>query len=117
MFLATVIVGSIVAVLYLAAGIPKVTQAPKALAQARELSIAPRSYTRIGILEVLGAGGVVIGLRLPWIGVAAAGGLVLMMVGAVIAHLRAGQSPRVALPAIIFAALVIGYLRTRILSA
>jgi DoxX-like protein len=45
----------------------------------------------LGTLKLAGAGGLVAGLLgIPLIGVAAAAGLVLFFVGAVIAHVRAG---------------------------
>lgn len=43
----------------------------------------------LGILKAAGALGLLIGIRVPLIGIAAASGLTLFFVGAVITHLRA----------------------------
>ncbi len=45
--------------------------------------------TIIAVLEILAAIGLLVGLRRPVVGVAAAAGLVALMVGAVIYHIRA----------------------------
>jgi uncharacterized membrane protein YphA (DoxX/SURF4 family) len=50
----------------------------------------PESWmTVLGILEAAGALGLLIGFRVPLIGTAAAIGLILFFVGAIITHLRA----------------------------
>ena|SRR5207248_1683690 len=50
----------------------------------------PESWiTTLGILKAAGAAGLVIGIGVPLIGVAAAIGLILFFVGAIITHLRA----------------------------
>jgi uncharacterized membrane protein YphA (DoxX/SURF4 family) len=117
MNIATVIVGSLLALAFIAAGLPKVVKAQSALTQAEEVKIAPTSYQIIGVLELLGAAGVVLGLWISWLGVAAGAGLALMMIGAVVTHVRAGQSANKAIPAIAFAALALGYIVLRLLSA
>jgi hypothetical protein len=45
--------------------------------------------TTLGILKAAGAAGLLIGIRVPLIGTAAATGLTLFFVGAIITHLRA----------------------------
>ncbi|HVO79258.1 MAG TPA: DoxX family protein [Terriglobales bacterium] len=45
--------------------------------------------TMLGILKAAGALGLLIGIRVPLIGTAAAVGLILFFVGAIITHLRA----------------------------
>jgi len=45
--------------------------------------------TILGVLKAAGALGLLVGIRVPLIGTAAAVGLVLFFVGAIIAHLRA----------------------------
>ncbi len=50
----------------------------------------PESWiTMLGILKAAGAIGLLVGIRVPLIGTAAAVGLVLFFVGAIITHLRA----------------------------
>jgi uncharacterized membrane protein YphA (DoxX/SURF4 family) len=116
-FITTVIIGSILAAMYLAAGLSKAMSAPQTVVQAAELKIQPRCYRLIGIVELLGAAGVVIGLWVPLLGIAAGIGLGLMMVGAIVAHLRVGQSLQHAVPALVGAALAVGYIVLRVLVA
>jgi hypothetical protein len=56
----------------------------------------------LGLLKAAGAVGLLFGLLgVPFIGTAAAGGLVLFFVGAVLTHFRAGDySPSVGFPAL-----------------
>jgi hypothetical protein len=49
----------------------------------------PESWlTVLGILKAVGALGLLVGIGVPLIGVAAAAGLVLFFIGAIVAHLR-----------------------------
>jgi hypothetical protein len=60
------------------------------LNNAARLSVPESWLTMLGILKAAGAGGLLLGLiGVPLIGTAAAIGLVLFFVGAIIAHLRA----------------------------
>jgi hypothetical protein len=47
--------------------------------------------TVLGILKGAAALGLLVGIVVPLIGIAAAGGLVLFFVGAIVTHLRAGE--------------------------
>lgn len=50
----------------------------------------PESWmSTLGILKAAGAVGLLVGIWQPWIGTAAAVGLILFFVGAIITHLRA----------------------------
>lgn len=57
--------------------------------QADQLGVPRWSTVPLGVLLGAGALGLLVGLRVPEIGVLAAGGLVLYFVGALLAHLRA----------------------------
>jgi hypothetical protein len=49
----------------------------------------PESWmTLLGVLKAAGALGLLVGIRVPMIGIAAAVGLVLFFIGAIIAHVR-----------------------------
>lgn len=54
-----------------------------------ELGVSDSLGTLIALLEILAAIGLVIGLRRPRIGIAAAGGIIALMIGAVVYHVRA----------------------------
>lgn len=56
----------------------------------------------VGFCEVLGAIGLLIGFWKSGIALLASGGLVLLMVGAVFAHFKAGQGIGLAMPALVF---------------
>ena len=58
-----------------------------------------RKFT--GVLELLGAFGLILGYFLPYFTVAAAGGLTLLMVAGVVVRIRCGDSLVAALPAFI----------------
>lgn len=68
----------------------------------------------LGGLEVLGAIGVIIGLvsdgNTEWIGVFAAIGLIVTMVGALVYHARAGDEPKEMGPAAMLLLLSIAYI-------
>lgn len=59
----------------------------------------------VGLLQWAAAAGLIIGLDLPWLGQAAAGGLALMMVVAVAARVRIRDSALQMLPAAAYLAL------------
>jgi hypothetical protein len=102
---ATVLVTFLLALLFLATAAGKLTGHTASISSRDHLLIAPVRWQQIGLLEVAGAIGVLIGLTLPPLGIAAAAGLVLLSLGAIATHVRAGDKPRAALPAL--AALVL----------
>src|SRR5438093_3323076 len=53
------------------------------------VSVSQSWITTLGTLKAAGALGLLVGIAMPLIGVAAAGGLVLFFVGAIVTHLRA----------------------------
>ena len=57
--------------------------------QADQLGVPRWSTFPLGVLLAAGSLGLLLGLRVPTVGVLAAGGLVLYFVGALLAHLRA----------------------------
>lgn len=76
----------------------KAARAPSSVALRDRLGVAPRLWTGIGVLEGFAALGLLVGVVRPAVGTAAAAGVALLMLGAVIAHLRAGLSGRPLLP-------------------
>jgi uncharacterized membrane protein YphA (DoxX/SURF4 family) len=96
------VVQILLALAFLAAGFPKATQPIPALAKritwAKDI---PTPLVRfIGVAEILGALGLILPALtgiLPWLTVAAAIGLAIMMVAAIIFHLMRGETSRIAL--------------------
>lgn len=100
MIVAYWIVAGVLALMYLAAGGMKLAQ-PRQKLQASGMGFvedfsAP-SVKLVGAIEVLGALGLILPVitRIaPWLSVAAAIGLVLVQVGAIIVHVRRGETNR-----------------------
>lgn len=95
------VVQILLGVVFLGAGVAKMTQAKEKLQTNMKWveDFAPNTVKGIGALEALAG----IGLILPWLtGILpvltplAAVGLVLTMVGAIITHIRRGEAPMVA---------------------
>lgn len=75
----------------------------------------PESWmTTLGILKAAGALGLLIGIAVPLIGTAAAVGLILFFVSAIITHLRGGDYSLG--PAIVFLLLAVAVLALRLAS-
>ncbi|MFB6392117.1 DoxX family protein [Polymorphospora lycopeni] len=92
----------ILAVSFLFTGLPKATGQPSAIEHGKHLGFSARNYRALGVLQILGAAALGLGLIWKPIGVAAAIGFTLMMAGAVIVHLRAGDPAARMLPAAAF---------------
>lgn len=76
------------------AGIGKIAGAKVSLEQRDALSVPPALWRTIGVLELLGVLAVVgawLGLAPTWLGQAAAVGWILLIIGAIVARLRAGS--------------------------
>jgi hypothetical protein len=67
------------------------------------------AYRRIGLLEIAGAIGLLLGAIQPLIGALASAGLLLLLGGAVSAHLRHGDGPHEFAPAVVGGVLVAAY--------
>jgi DoxX-like family len=120
MFITTAIIAVLLAMAFLAAGLPKIAGQEKSVAQADHLGV-PRGINRgIGGLEVLGALGalgVVAGLWSAWLGVAAGIGLTLLMIGALGSHARAKDPGKAMAPAAVFGLIAVVYVVLRAATA
>jgi DoxX-like family len=94
-----VVVTVITAIVTAAVAIPDFIPAGFVLANSAKVHV-PRSWLpTLGALKVAGAIGLLVGLvGLPAVGIAAATGLVLYFIGAVIAHVRARVLYNIAFP-------------------
>jgi DoxX-like family len=93
MFPAVAVISLLLAAMFLGVGTVKLVGIEWSLNHARRLGYPVRVWRGIGALEVAAALGLVVGLFVAPLGVAAAAGSVLLMVGAVISHLRVGDGP------------------------
>lgn len=95
----TVAVSVALALLFLAAGITKLAGVSSTEEMRGHLAITVAQWRTIGALEFAGAVGVLLGLAVEVLGIAAAAGLLLTASGAIATHLKAGDPPKAAIPA------------------
>jgi hypothetical protein len=103
---------AVLAAIFTVTGLIKLTQ-PRQKMAASFMSwaarVSDRQFRAIGLVEVLGAAGLVLPAALgiaPMLTPLAALGLGATMVGAVLTHLRLGETERVAVPLILLALLL-----------
>jgi uncharacterized membrane protein YphA (DoxX/SURF4 family) len=99
----TLVLSILLALVFAAAGTQKALRAKTAVANAEHLGYSVGSMQLIGGLEIAAAAGLIIGLFWTPLGIAAATGLVLLMIGAVVSHARVKDKVAVLLPAAVLA--------------
>ena len=95
----------------------KVLRAESMQKRAAHVGFTVDEYQKVGALEVLAAVGLGIGIGVPVIGALAGCGLLVLLGGALVAHLKAGDGPLEMAPAIVVAVLVSAYLVTAVVIA
>jgi uncharacterized membrane protein YphA (DoxX/SURF4 family) len=100
MDVAATVMSIMLAVLFLTLGTSKLLMVPFQTTMAERLGVSANLYRVVGALEVAATAGLVVGLFWAPLGVAAAIGLVLLLIGAAGAHRRAGDGPKETLPAV-----------------
>ena len=108
--IATTILAAVLVVAFAAASAAKVAAVPAMRARAAHVGFTVTAYRRIGILEILGVLGLLVGAFVPVIGALAAAGLLLLLGGAVVAHVRSGDSLRELLPAVVLGLTTLAFL-------
>lgn len=83
---------------------------PKMRQSAAHFGIPWNRYRLIGVAELAAAAGVLIGLFWRPAGLLAAGGISMLLLGALVTHRRAHDTAREALPAFVALAITIAYL-------
>jgi DoxX-like family len=91
----------ILSVLCLLPAAGKLIGHPRMRASASHFGIAWERYRLIGVAELAAAAGVLAGLAWRPIGVSAGFCLAALILGALYTHIRAGDSPREAAPAVV----------------
>lgn len=117
MNLAANILAGLLAAFLLSLGAAKVLAVPRMRTTTDEAGYSITAYRGIGILEMAGAAGLVVGLIVPALGTAAAAGLLVLLAGALITHLHHGDEPSALDPAMASALLVAVYLGLHLASA
>src|SRR5215467_10373161 len=88
----------------------KLTGHPRMRKSAAHFGIAWPRYRLIGVAELAAAAGILTGLWWHTVGVAAAAGMGLLLLGALITHRRARDAVREEAPALVALAVTLGYL-------
>lgn len=88
MFVATAIVSVLLALAVVASAAGKLSRAPQVVDMLTGLGVPMTWLPRLAAAELAGGVGLLVGLGVAPIGIAAAGGLICYFVGAVITHLR-----------------------------
>lgn len=107
----------LLAVIFAALGVAKILAIAPMRQLAADVGFSVAAYRRIGVLELLGAAGVLVGLAVPFVGVVASAGLAALLVGAVITHVRNRDWVRKLVPSLICGLLVAGHLTTVAMSS
>jgi hypothetical protein len=116
LFIAHVIIAAVLALSLLASAALKLRRDPRVVESIHEtVGVPMRFLPHLAALEIAAAVGLLIGLVWTPLGVAAAAGAVLYMIGAVIGHVRVKDTKGVANP-LLPLALAIAALVTRLLS-
>ncbi|MFG2059274.1 DoxX family protein [Micromonospora sp. NPDC048930] len=116
MTLAASILAVLLALVFLALGTAKIRAVPPMRELAAEAGFSVAAYRRIGLLEVAGAVGLLVGLLAPLFGVLAGAGLLLLLTGALAVHLRKGDGPQKYAPALVCGLLAAAYLVLHLLT-
>src|SRR5580698_4568585 len=107
-----VTVSLLLAAACLAPAAAKLASHPKMRRSAAHFGIPWQRYRLIGVAELAAAAGVLAGLRWHLLGLAAAGGMAFLLVGALIMHRRAGDHGKEIAPALIILLIAVGYVIT-----
>src|SRR5690349_14798338 len=89
---------------------------PKMRQSAEHFSILWPRHRLIGVAELAAAAGVLAGLWWHPLGVAAAAGMILLLIGALITHRRALDSAKEMAPALLSLAITLAYLAVAVIS-
>jgi hypothetical protein len=117
MFTLAVVATVALAALFLAAAGAKLAGAAPSVSIRDHLGVPARLWRVIGLLEAAGVAGIVLGLRIWPLGVAAAGGLALMSVGAIASHVRVHDKGRATAPAVLAVVIALAVLVLRVATA
>ena len=117
MTLAATILAVLLALIFSALGTAKILALRPMRVRAAEVGFSVPAYRRIGVLEGAAVIGLLIGLVDPVIGALAGAGLLLLLAGALVVHLRKGDGPRTYAPAVVVALVVAAYLVLHLLAA
>src|ERR1700750_2997211 len=105
-----VIISLLLAAACLLPAVGKLTGQPRMRKSAAHFGIPWSRYRLIGAAELAAAAGILIGLWWHPLGVAAAAGMAVLLVGAIITHRKAADSVKDMAPAVVGLVLTLAYL-------
>ena len=91
MFIAYAVVAILLAVVLTLSSVLMATRNEKIVESMTAVGVPDSVLNALSALKALGAIGLIVGLWVPWLGVAAGIGVTLYFLGAVASHLRAGD--------------------------
>ena len=106
----TTILAGLLIVAFAALGSAKLAAVPAMRTKAEHVGFSVSAYRRIGFLEVLAVLGLLVGAFVPVIGALAAVGLLILLGGAVLAHLKNGDGVSEIAPAVLLGAAALAFL-------
>jgi hypothetical protein len=106
----TSMLAGLLVVAFTALGSAKLAAVPAMRARVEHVGFSVSAYRRIGALEVLAVIGLLVGAFVPVIGGLAAAGLLMLLGGAFVAHLRNGDGVREIAPAVVLALVTMTFL-------
>ena len=112
MFIATVVVSVLLAAAVLGSAVAKLTKQPTLVESMTAMKVPAAWLPRLAAAEIAGALGLLVGLWLAPLGIAAAVGLVAYFVGAIATHVRANDKNVV--PPVVFMLVSVAALVLRI---
>jgi uncharacterized membrane protein YphA (DoxX/SURF4 family) len=99
MRIAMIIVSSLLTLAVFASGAMKLRKSPQVIEGMTHVGVKESQVPLLGVIEIAGGAGLLIGFATVTLGQLAAAGLVLYFLGAVIAHLRIKDSVKIFAPA------------------
>ena len=105
-----IVLSVLVAAVFLLVGAAKLFALAPMRERAAHAGFSVTAYRGIGALEVAAAAGLLLGLAVPVLGALAGAGLLLLLAGALVTHVRNRDRGRDIVPAVVCAVLVAGYL-------
>jgi hypothetical protein len=106
----TTILAGLLVVAFAVLGSAKLAAVPAMRTKAEHVGFSVSAYRRIGALEVLAVLGLLVGAFVPVIGALAAVGLLILLGGALLAHLKNGDGVREVAPAVVLGAAALTFL-------
>jgi len=105
--IALIVLATLLGIAALGSGLQKLRRDPRIVESMHAVGVSDRQIPRLALLEILGSLGLLIGIWIIPIGIAAAAGLALYFLGAVVAHVRVKASFKESIPAIALMAIAI----------